>query len=69
MGFPGFEGDCLRSTEALPWYCSSKRSPERNVTGLDVNMFTYFLLLYADDTVIFANSAEALEKKKPIDLL
>ena len=29
--------------------------------GLDINMFKMFLLLYADDIVIFANSAEELQ--------
>jgi hypothetical protein len=37
------------------------------MTGLDVNMFKIFLLLYADDIVIFANSPEELQKS--IDLL
>ena len=32
------------------------------VTGLDINMFKIFMLLYADDIVIFANSAEELQE-------
>jgi hypothetical protein len=33
------------------------------MTGLDVNMFKVFVLLYANDIVIFANSPEELIKK------
>ena len=29
--------------------------------GIDINMFKMFMLLYADDIVIFANSAEELQ--------
>jgi hypothetical protein len=32
------------------------------MTGLDVNMFKIFLLIYADDIVIFTNSLEKLQK-------
>ena len=35
--------------------------------GIDINMFKMFMLLYADDIVIFANSAEELQKS--LDLL
>ena len=30
--------------------------------GIDINMFKIFLLLYADDIVLFANSAEELQE-------
>ena len=35
--------------------------------GIDINMFKMFMLLYADDIVIFANSAEELQQS--LDLL
>ena len=38
-----------------------------NADGIDVNMFKIFMLLYADDIVIFANSAESLQRS--IDIL
>ena len=31
------------------------------VEGIDVNMFKMFLILYADDIVIFANSSDELQ--------
>ena len=37
------------------------------IEGVDVDMFKVFLLLYADDIVIFSNSAEELQKG--LDLL
>ena len=35
--------------------------------GIDVNMFKMFLILYADDIVIFSNSSDELQKS--LDLL
>ena len=35
--------------------------------GIDIDMFKMFMLLYADDIVIFANSAEELQQS--LDLL
>ena len=32
------------------------------LSGLDINMFKIFMLLYADDIVIFANSASELQE-------
>ena len=37
------------------------------VDGLDVNMFKMFMLLYADDIVLFANSANELQDE--LDLM
>ena len=35
--------------------------------GIDINMFKVFLLLYADDIIIFSNTAEELQQS--LDLL
>ena len=35
---------------------------QSGLEGLDIDMFKLFLLLYADDIVIFANSAEQLQE-------
>ena len=37
------------------------------IEGLDVNLFKVFIILYADDIVIFSNTAEELQNS--IDLL
>jgi len=34
---------------------------EKGVNGIDVNMFKLFLILYADDIVLFANSIQDLQ--------
>ena len=33
----------------------------KGLQGIDVNMFKIFLILYADDIVIFANSSDELQ--------
>ena len=40
---------------------------ESGIQGLDVNMFKIFMLLYADDIVLFANSPDELQEG--LDLL
>ena len=34
----------------------------KGLHGIDVNMFKVFLILYADDIVVFANSSSELQK-------
>ena len=34
----------------------------KGLHGIDVNMFKVFLILYADDIVVFANSSSELPK-------
>ena len=33
------------------------------IEGLDVNLFKVFILLYADDNVVFSNTAEELQNR------
>ena len=40
---------------------------QKGLHGIDVNMFKVFLILYADDIVVFANSSS--EFQKSLDLL
>ena len=40
---------------------------ESGIQGLDINMFKIFMLLYADDIVLFANSPDELQEG--LDLL
>ena len=62
------QGECL-SPLLFSLYLNNIEEQFLNsgLEGIDINMFKMFMLLYADDIVIFANSAEELQQS--LDLL
>ena len=55
-----------KASDSLPFYLLFLNDIEdhfihSDFEGLDLDMFNLFMLLYADDIVIFANNAEELQ--------